>query len=303
MGIAQVAGKVIGKASYFWAKNNDKIEFIAGAALVAVGTGVLIHDAEKIADAKAEVESKLHYIHDVDDSEEGWVEEPVTRGKAMGEVAKTAVVEYTKACWKGVGMIAVGEVLQGVSHATITQKLTSVSASLATVSAGFANYRNNVIADQGAAKDVEYMSGPVMKSVEMKSDGTTVETTIPVHKDATNRYIPHSFFFDEGNLNWTDDDSVNRDTITRLETFINQKLSVSRWLTENDIRKFIQAPLTKAGQAAGVKYENKDGSLNHIQLRIMNPDVADKNYLIVIEYSDGRPISDNILDDTDWDLC
>lgn len=302
MGISQIAGKFIGNAAHFWAKNNDKIEFVAGVALVAVGTGVLIHDAEKISDAKAEVQSKINYIHDIDESEEGWAEEETTRGKAVADVAKTAVVEYTKAAWKGVGLIAAGEVLQGVSHATVTQKLTSVSASLAAVSTSFANYRKNVVEDQGEEKDYEYLVGPTMKSVELKKDGTVVETTTPIHTDTTKCYIPHSFFFDESNINWQDSDEANREFLRRVETFVNQKLSVRQFMTENEIRDMIGAPRTKAGQAAGVRYQNMDGTLNQIRLKQVNPE-SDKNYLIVIEYSDGKSISDNILDDTDWELC
>lgn len=302
MGISQIAGKIIGNAAHFWAKNNDKIEFVAGVALVAVGTGVLIHDAEKISDAKAEVQSKINYIHDIDESEEGWAEEETTRGKAVADVAKTAVVEYTKAAWKGVGLIAAGEVLQGVSHATVTQKLTSVSASLAAVSTSFANYRKNVVEDQGEEKDYEYLVGPTMKSVELKKDGTVVETTTPIHTDTTKCYIPHSFFFDESNINWQDSDEANREFLRRVETFVNQKLSVRQFMTENEIRDMIGAPRTKAGQAAGVRYQNMDGTLNQIRLKKVNPE-SDKNYLIVIEYSDGKSISDNILDDTDWELC
>lgn len=302
MGISQIAGKFIGNAAHFWAKNNDKIEFIAGVTLVAVGTGVLIHDAEKISDAKAEVQSKINYIHDIDESEEGWAEEETTRGKAMADVAKTAVVEYTKAAWKGVGLIAVGEVLQGVSHATVTQKLTSVSASLAAVSTSFAKYREHVVADQGEEKDYEYLVGPTMKTVELKKDGTVIETTTPVHTDTTKCYIPHSFFFDESNVNWQNSDEANNDFIRRVESYINQKLSIVQYLTENEIRDQFDAPRTIAGQASGVRYTNPDGTINQIRLRKMNPD-SDKNYLLVIEYSDGKPISDNILDDTDWELC
>ena len=73
-------------------------------------------------------------------------------------------------------------------------------------------------------------------------------------------------------------------------------------MTENEIRDFFGAPRTKAGQAAGVRYQNLDGTLNQIRVRKLNPD-SDKNYLLIIEYSDGKPISDNILDDTDWELC
>ena len=302
MNLINSFGKIAGNTKHFWLKNNDKIEFVAGVAAVIAGTVVLIHDAEKIADAKSEVQGKLDYIHDIDKSEEGWAEEETTRGKAITDVAKTAVVEYTKATWKGIGLITAGEVLQGISHATVTQKLTSVSASLAAVSTSFANYRKNVVEDQGIEKDNEYLVGPTMKSVELKKDGTVVETTTPIHTDAINRYIPHSFFFDESNVNWQDSDQANNDFINRVQTFLNQKLSVVRFMTENEIRDFFGAPRTKAGQAAGARYQNLDGTLNQIRVRKLNPD-SDKNYLLIIEYSDGKPISDNILDDTDWELC
>lgn len=311
---------VLSVARKFWLKNNDKIEFVAGVTAVAVGTFVLIKSAEKINDVTTEVKQRNDFVKEVDKEQNGWEEAGEDRGRYIRETVKIATVGYVKSAGLGVGLIAGGEVLQGISHATLTNKLGTVAASLAGVSTSFAKYRERVVEDQGQDKDYQYLTGGTMEVVEMKKDGTVVKTSIPVHKDTTNVYIPHSFFFDESNINWTDVPQANYDFLCSCETQINNMLSMRDFLTENDIRFVPGAPRTKAGAAAGAKYLNKDKTKNYISFGMeKNTEQAkafrngtETNFLVEIMYTDAAdpamrtkwwPISDNILNDTDWELC
>lgn len=301
--------KLIRDCVHWGAKSNDKIEFVAGVVLVGLGTASLIKSSEKIADVKRDISERNEFIKTVDKEENGWEEAGQKRRDYVAETLKEAVVGYAKAAGPGVVLIIGGEALQGVSHVTLSHKFSAVSASLAGVSAKFADYRKAVVEDQGEEKDYEYMVGPSVKTVEVKKDGTVIEKTIPINSDNKRVYIPHSFMFDESNINWENNAVANRDFLETRLAFVNQALSVKRFMTENDIRKYFDAPITIAGQAAGVRYENPDGSTNQISIGLeRNNDAVQRfkdgletNFLVIIQYSDGSPISDNILDDTDWE--
>lgn len=300
--------KLLREGIHWIAKNNDKIEFIAGVACVALGTASLVKSAEKIAEVKRDISERNDFIKEVDKEENGWEEAGQKRSEYVMETVKEATIGYAKAAGPGVVLIVGGEILQGISHVTLTHKFSAVSASLAGVSAKFADYRKAVVADQGEEKDYEYMVGPSMKTVEVRKDGTVIEKTVPINGGNKRVYIPHSFMFDEVNINWESNAEANRDFLETRLAFVNQALSVKRFMTENDIRKYFDAPLTVAGQAAGVRYENPDGSTNQISIGLDRHNDAtqrfmdgiETNFLAIIQYSDGSPISDNILDDTDW---
>jgi soluble cytochrome b562 len=308
------------KLCRFWAKNNDTIELIVGTALVAGGTVALIKSADDISDVNEEVRQRKEFIKEVDQEENGWEEAGETRGHYVRETVKTAAVGYTKSAGIGVGLIVGGEVLQAISHATLANKLTAVAASLATVSTKFADYRQNVVEDQGEEKDFQYLTGATMESVELKKDGTIVKTSTPIHTDTKNRYIPHSFFFDEANVNYSKINQANYEFLSSCENQVNNMLALREDLTENDIRFVVGAPKTKAGAAAGVKFYNKDGSKNYISFGMeRNTSQAkafrngtEPSFLVEIMYTDSPdpalrtkwwPISDNIIAEVDWELC
>lgn len=290
------------KANHFWQKNNDKILFVAGVALTIAGTGKLIADAEKIADVNYDLKQRNEEMKLIDSEKNGWEEAGETKGHYIRETIGTAAIGYIKSAGPGVAMIAGGEVLQGLAHATLTNKLISMTATATMWAEGFKEYRQNVIADQGVEKDQEYLVGSTYKHVEVKEDGTVIETTIPAHADANDRVVPNSFWFDEANPFWQKDDATNRDTIRDMEARINDMVAARSEATINECLWCIGAPRTKAGSTTMVYSENKDKQATPIRLRLLNEDTADRNYLIVIEYADGTPITDNVYE-SDWTLC
>lgn len=289
MNIGNIVKRAFGTSALFVRKHASLIELVAGDILVTAGAVKLIQDCDKISEAK--------------------------ELKDSGEATKTEVAEaYVKATWKGVALVAGGVVMTGVSHATIADQLKVATTTLAATSLSYDNYRKRVIEDQGEEKDHEYLTGDgIVKTVEMKEDGTTVETTIPVRSSETmNReYIPHSFFFDESsNPNWTKDPIANRQFLESVERWVNQELEGYGFITENMIRKAVGAPFVKAGQWAGTPYKNPDGTVNHITFGMEKDTVAaqrfrdgiEPSFLVEIRLTDGRPLKDDISGDVDWSL-
>lgn len=297
MNLATIAAK----ANHFWQKNNDKILFVGGVVLTVAGTGKLIADAEKIADVNMELKERNKDMKIIDATPMGWEEAGETKAHYIRETVKDAAVGYIKSAGPGVALVATGEVLQGIAHATLTDKLVSMTAVATTAMKGFDDYRQNVIADQGAEKDKEYLLGNTYKHVEVKEDGTVIETTIPAHADAHDRYIPNSFWFDESNPFWQKDDATNRDTIKDMEARINEMIAARSEATINECFWCVGAPRTKAGSTTIVYSENKDKQATPIRLRLLNEDTSDRTYLVVIEYADGHAITDNVYD-SNWTL-
>ena len=78
--------KVLGSIIY---KNRAKIEFIAGGALAATGTAMIISKARKATDIACELESKNDEIRWMDENE-NW-EDKKERSDARKDVIKYAV--------------------------------------------------------------------------------------------------------------------------------------------------------------------------------------------------------------------
>lgn len=278
----------LNKAVLFAKKNSDKIEFIAGSVCVTAGTVMLIHDAEKISDAQSEVMSRVQFIKDADNDPDGW-EDKDERKRYVNETIKIAVTGYAKGCWKGVSLVAFGEFLQYLSHATLTKKYNVINTALAGTAAAFNNYRERVVKDQGEEKDYEYLTGGTMVSVEQKADGTVTTTEVPLHKMGDARtYIPHSFFLgDVKNFYLTSGNNGNvargiEDLVRGLH-YINDTAKIRGFAFENNVRDTLDVPKTVAGQAAGFFYEDSDGSTNRLSLFAHGIEIGDPRLL------DGKP--------------
>lgn len=278
-----------GMAKLFLGKNADKIEFGAGLIFVGLGVFKLIKSADKIVEAKQKVEE---------------VKENPESTKI--KVAETAIVEYGKATGIGIGLTAGGLIFFRMSNATISHRLEVITAVAAAESAKFNKYRQNVIADQGEAKDLEYLTTDgYAKSITQKEDGTTIETTIPIHHPNIKEvYIPHSVIFDEANPNWQKAANFNHTFVLQVFNMLNQKLQFRGYLFENDIREALGFEKTIAGQAAGILYLNPDGTTNALEFLYGNSENGfsrsildqDRSFTIQFRKSDGTPIDDNIYD-------
>ncbi len=287
-------------------KHASTIEFVAGTVAVVAGVVMFVKSANDIADVNNEVEAQKRFIEETDNDEDSWPGLEMTKGYYIRNCIKDDAVAYTKAMWKAAGLMAIGITMFGLSHATITNQLKAVSASLAATSASYAQYRKRVIEDLGEEKDYEYLTGGCMKTVEVKKDGTIIETTIPVHENADSIYIPHSYIFDEHNINWTKDPKRNMYFLERGLTAANRTLEQDGFIFENDIWKLIggdASDMTMAGQCAGFHYKNVDGSTNKISFGIERNNPAavafrneeEPSYMIVLQYSDGRPADDDLF--------
>lgn len=305
--------KLGNQALFFVKKNRATIELVAGASLVTIGTGLLIHDANDIALVNNEVAYDKNFIKEIDKAiadgkktgdKTSWVEET---GKTKVSYVTHSIVHnglgYAKTAGRGVACVGAGLGLISLSHVDMTKQLQTMSAVAAANALQFAEYRKNVVADAGEEKDYQYLTGGVTKTVEVKEDGTVVETTTPINSEQ--KCYLNTFFIDASSnyigvpvhdLKWLQDSL----------TCVNNALHARGVLTGNEIRKCFGMGPTVAGQASGAFAQNKDGSLNYISIGLESNDSAtqrflngdEKNFLVRLKYSDGRPLETNIFADT-----
>ena len=186
----------------------SEIEAVAGGLCVVGGTVLLIKNAEAIADVNAEVKTDKQFKKEVEESG-SWEEQGETKTHYILRTTKNHACGYIQTTWKGVALTGAGLGLMALSNVTIHKQLEAVSASLAATTLSYNQYRQRVIEDQGEEKDYEYFTGGVMKTVEMKPDGTVIETTTPINTD-NQVFVPHSFFFDSRNRNWSKNAAHNK---------------------------------------------------------------------------------------------
>lgn len=301
------------QALFFAQKHKATIELVAGAGLVVAGTAILIHDANDIAivnndvaydrEMKKEIEKIIKENEGTPEATDWKDQTGKSKSKWMIDNAVRHTINYGKAAGKGVVCVTGGLVLIGMSHADLTKQLQTVSAMAAAQAMSFSEYRKRVVEDQGADKDYQYLTGGVVKTTEVKEDGTVVETTRPINPDQ--KIYLNSFFLDTSDL-YTGIPTQDLKTLKTAQAVINNALHSKGVLTANEMYKCLGRKNTIAGQAAGAFAQNKDGSLNYIVLGLEETDSAtqrflqgiESNFLVRLKYSDGRPLETNIFADS-----
>lgn len=238
--------------------NRANIEFIAGAALVCVGTGMAISKAEKAVEVKNSMQDEKTVI-ELKDSANSWTSDG-ERTKACLSMAKNATVGYVKTYAVPIGVEAAGLVLMGISHATLNKQVQTVSAALASTTLAFSQYRERVRQDLGEEKDEEYFLAEPKTEIVTDENGNTFEVTdLPAAP-------PHTFIFDESNHNYKKFPGANRDFLETRLKFLNEKLWVDGILWENDIRRDLDVPIDPEAVNFGITAVDDEGNRQYISL-------------------------------------
>lgn len=238
--------------------NRANIEFIAGGALVVAGTAIAISKAEEAVEVKGEMERQIKNI-ELTDEADGW-ENNGERTKACLTMAKSTAVGYVKTYGLPIGIEIGGLVLMTISHATLNNQIGCLSASLASTSLAFAQYRERVKQELGEEKDEEFLLGKPQKVVD--ENGEHFQTTdLPFTP-------PHSFIFDESNPNYSKEHRRNLEFLEDHLRWLNEKLWYEGILWENDIRREIMAPIDPDATNWGITAVDEEGNRQYISFGI-----------------------------------
>ena len=266
--------------AYAWVyKNRAAIETVAGMVLIAGGTAIVISKARQATDVYYDVQAMMDDIHDMDE-ENGW-ESKKERNTAVRETVWYATKGYLKCYTLGVGMEIAGLALVAISDVTMSKYAAAGWSLASSYAATIGNIKERVVADQGEDKWNEYYYGPQKTDVEIKEDGTIVQTTTPVENPNKKANLPpFTIMFDSSNPNHSGEPIRDRDYLERHEIWLDQKLGAKGWLTYNDICDDIGAEFDKSvvGSVAGIPAFDENGNRNHFSFGLGSMDTATQRF-------------------------
>lgn len=264
--------------------NRSNIEFVAGNVMVAVGTGMIISKAEEAVKVKNDMQDAIKKI-ELKDEHDDW-DSNAERNKACIKMATDTGIGYAKVYGPGLGVEIGGMILIGMSKATDRREIAVVSAALASKAAEFANYRKNVREELGDQKDEEFLLGKPEKIVttDMETGETKEETKKP------DKLPDHSFFMDETNPNYDSRGFSNLEFLEDHERWLNERLWQEGYLTENEIRKDVQAPADPRAEGYGITAVDENGNRNYISFGIQRDterakafrEGTEKSFLVIL---------------------
>ncbi|HEY3434150.1 MAG TPA: DUF6353 family protein [Solirubrobacterales bacterium] len=150
------------------------------------------------------------------------------------------------------------------AHVILTRRNTALTAALGVATKTFQEYRERVIADQGAEKDLEYRWGVSEREVVEETETGPVTTVLKgLDQEAIKKEIAagsvYSRLFDSDHEDWSEFPHQNQARIESAQRHANTLLRVDGFVTLNQVYEMLGFERTAAGQQVGWVVNPKDG--------------------------------------------
>lgn len=161
-----------------WQNHGAQILTGGGTSLLLLANGLFTRKALK-EETRQAIEDARKVIAEIENApviSTPEVSERKAKNQKRFKLAKAKgkkFVTYGKHFWKEAAVSVAGAVMVGAGQHMNTKQKTMLATGIAAVSAEFASYRANVIAEQGAEKDLEYLTTKNGKKVIKNADGTS----------------------------------------------------------------------------------------------------------------------------------
>ena len=166
-----------------WQNHGAQILTGGGTSLLLLANGLFTRKALKEETRKA-IEHANQVIAEIENAPvvaTANVSESKAKNQKRFKLAKAKagkLATYGKKFWKEAAVSVAGAVMVGAGQHMNTKQKTLLASGIAAVSAEFASYRANVIADQGEDKDLEYLTKKVGKKASGNATGSKEEPVI-----------------------------------------------------------------------------------------------------------------------------
>lgn len=166
------------------------------------------------------------------------------------------------------------------AHHIMKGRVAALSASCASLLAGFNEYRQRVREKYGEEVDKELRYGNKTKEVEETVVDEKTGEVKTVKKTVPNGRSIYAVCFDEKSRAWEKDALSNRLFVSGLESFSNDRLRANGYLFLNDVYEALGLPKTLPGQCVGWRYDPKDQSHgnNYISFALVDGKRYHDNY-------------------------
>ena len=246
--------KMINKVKFNVVKHSPEILMGIGIAGVVTSTVLACRSTLKVKDILEDKETNMNNVKEVlAEGREDYTEEDARKDKTiiMTTTAIRMMKLYIPSVIIGAGSIAC--LLQ--SHNVMKNRNAGLAAALAATTESFKQYRERVTAKYGDEVDKEMRYG--IKKEKKEKDGKKTKEDIVVGCDEK-ELSGYARYFNESNINWTDDPQFNMMFLRQIQNWANDKLISQGYLYLNDVYDALGFPKTKAGQVVGWVYDPKN---------------------------------------------
>lgn len=276
------------------ARKHSPVIMFAGGVVAMVGTVILASKAtlkfDEVLEEHDVLMSRAKEAREI--APERYSEQDLTAEKVKIYARTTMKMARLYAPALILGSVSIG-LLTG-SHVTLTRRNTSLMAAYATLHQGMEEYRQRVIDDVGAEKELEYRFPSEEK--EIYSEGKKGEPKVERIRVAagTSQYAK---FFDVENENWNPIPEHNLHFIKLQQEWLNHKLRSQGYLFLNEAYRVLGLPETPQGQLVGWVLNNpkNEGADGYIDFGIWDDERIDR----MLDFVNG--IEDKILVDFNVD--
>ena len=263
--------KIINKVKFNVVKHSPEILMGLGIAGVITSTVLACRSTLKVQEILDYKEENMNNIKEVlSEGREDYTEEDARKDKTiiMTTTALRIMKLYAPSVIIGAGSIAC--LLQ--SHNVMRNRNAGLAAALAATTESFKQYRERVTEKYGDEVDKEMRYG--IKKEKKEKDGKKTKEEIVVGCDEK-ELSGYARYFNENNINWSDDPQFNLMFLRQNQNWANDKLISQGYLYLNDVYEALGFPKSKAGQVVGWVYDpnNNEHGDNYVDFGIYDLNV------------------------------
>ena len=263
--------KIINKVKFNVVKHSPEILMGLGIAGVITSTVLACRSTLKVQEILDYKEENMNNIKEVlSEGREDYTEEDARKDKTI--IMTTTVIRlmklYVPSVIIGAGSIAC--LLE--SHNVMRNRNAGLAAALAATTESFKQYRERVTEKYGDEVDKEMRYG--IKKEKKEKDGKKTKEEIVVGCDEK-ELSGYARYFNENNINWSDDPQFNLMFLRQNQNWANDKLISQGYLYLNDVYEALGFPKSKAGQVVGWVYDpnNNEHGDNYVDFGIYDLNV------------------------------
>ena len=252
-------------------KHSPEILMGLGIAGVITSTVLACRSTLKVQEILDYKEENMNNIKEVlAEGREDYTDEDARKDKTI--IMTTTVIRlmklYVPSVIIGAGSIAC--LLE--SHNVMRNRNAGLAAALAATTESFKQYRERVTEKYGDEVDKEMRYG--IKKEKKEKDGKKTKEEIVVGCDEK-ELSGYARYFNENNINWSDDPQFNLMFLRQNQNWANDKLISQGYLYLNDVYEALGFPKSKAGQVVGWVYDpnNNEHGDNYVDFGIYDLNV------------------------------
>lgn len=299
--VTQKISKLAGRPGLWVKKHSPEIILVVGVAGVVTSTVMASKATLKLGDILDEAIHIKDLINKtVETRPEEYREDDRKKDMVILSVQTTVQVVklYTPAAI--VGTLSIGLIVG--SHNILKKRNVALMAAYKAVDEGFKEYRERVVADLGEEQDYVFRHGLIEEKKKVKytdKDGKEKTKTVSEFKlDRDASVSEYAKFFDELNINWSDNPDYNMLFLRTQQNYANDLLKARGHLFLNEVYSMLGIPHTSAGAIVG--WTIGAGGDNYVDFGIFTRDSQ-----VVREFVNGYERSillDFNVDGVIWDM-